>query len=234
MHRLRKQTDQPAYAGTPCAAEMHASKTRQMQSQIGATAAVNQCWRRMKHPSIRRLFDYWNERRGARLLPRREDIEAEAIRCALVDTFIFLLRAYRRPSNSCRRHACALYSVVKSRERLSCMCSRPMRGEVSNLISVISRTGSRRLLEVRAAIFRPARSVSSSSCCPSAFTGADSSPSRRPGAAISPWRRVRAGSRTLRSGSYRFIGGLCSAVSSLAMAERRSDRRFVVYEGGQR
>src|SRR6184192_2979687 len=36
---------------------------------------------RMKHPSIRRLFDYWNERRGARLLPRREDIEPEAIRC---------------------------------------------------------------------------------------------------------------------------------------------------------
>jgi hypothetical protein len=67
---------------------MHASETRQMQSQIGATAAVNQCWRRMKHPSIRRLFDYWNERRGARLLPRREDIEPEAIRCVLADTFI--------------------------------------------------------------------------------------------------------------------------------------------------
>jgi hypothetical protein len=42
----------------------------------------------MKHPSIRRLFDYWNERRGARLLPRREDIEPEAIRCVLADTFI--------------------------------------------------------------------------------------------------------------------------------------------------
>jgi hypothetical protein len=42
----------------------------------------------MKHPSIRELFDYWNAQRGRRLAPERGEIEPEAIRRALADTFI--------------------------------------------------------------------------------------------------------------------------------------------------
>jgi hypothetical protein len=42
----------------------------------------------MKHPSNRELFDYWNERRGARLAPERAEIEPSAIRHILGDTFV--------------------------------------------------------------------------------------------------------------------------------------------------
>jgi hypothetical protein len=42
----------------------------------------------MKHESICQLFDYWNERRGAREAPERSDIDPGAIRRALADTFI--------------------------------------------------------------------------------------------------------------------------------------------------
>src|SRR5438132_7811566 len=42
----------------------------------------------MKHESICQLFEYWNERRGAREAPERSDIEPGAIRRALADTFI--------------------------------------------------------------------------------------------------------------------------------------------------
>jgi hypothetical protein len=42
----------------------------------------------MKHESICQLFDYWNERRGAREAPERSEIEPGAIRRALADTFI--------------------------------------------------------------------------------------------------------------------------------------------------
>jgi hypothetical protein len=42
----------------------------------------------MKHPSSRRLFDYWNRRRGNRLAPERGEIEPAAIRGILGDTFI--------------------------------------------------------------------------------------------------------------------------------------------------
>ncbi len=43
----------------------------------------------MKHPSTRELFDYWNNRRGARAAPERSEIEPSAIRRVLADTFIF-------------------------------------------------------------------------------------------------------------------------------------------------
>ncbi|HXW24098.1 MAG TPA: PAS domain-containing protein [Xanthobacteraceae bacterium] len=42
----------------------------------------------MKHSSSRELFAHWNERRGARALPERGDIEPAAIRKSLGDTFI--------------------------------------------------------------------------------------------------------------------------------------------------
>ena len=44
--------------------------------------------RKMKHPSNRELFEYWNERRGTRLAPERADIEPGAIRHVLGDTFV--------------------------------------------------------------------------------------------------------------------------------------------------
>jgi len=42
----------------------------------------------MKHSASRDLFAHWNERRGARALPERGEIEPAAIRAALGDTFI--------------------------------------------------------------------------------------------------------------------------------------------------
>jgi len=42
----------------------------------------------MKHSASRELFAHWNERRGARALPERGDIEPAAIRASLGDTFI--------------------------------------------------------------------------------------------------------------------------------------------------
>jgi hypothetical protein len=42
----------------------------------------------MKHSSSRELYAHWNERRGARSLPERRDIEPAVIRRSLGDTFI--------------------------------------------------------------------------------------------------------------------------------------------------
>jgi hypothetical protein len=42
----------------------------------------------MKHSSSRELFAHWNDRRGARALPERGDIEPAVIRKSLGDTFI--------------------------------------------------------------------------------------------------------------------------------------------------
>jgi hypothetical protein len=42
----------------------------------------------VKHASSQRVFHYWNERRGQRLAPYREDVEPGPIARALSDTFI--------------------------------------------------------------------------------------------------------------------------------------------------
>lgn len=42
----------------------------------------------MKHASTRRLFDYWNTRRGNRPAPERNDIDPADIRQSLGDTFL--------------------------------------------------------------------------------------------------------------------------------------------------
>lgn len=42
----------------------------------------------MKHPSIRRLFAHWNERRGRRPAPERSEIDPAELRHALGDIFM--------------------------------------------------------------------------------------------------------------------------------------------------
>lgn len=64
----------------------------------------------MKHPSIRQLFEYWNERRGNRLAPEREDIEPASIRHVLADAFILSFDPSRRhPFRIAGTRVCALF-----------------------------------------------------------------------------------------------------------------------------
>jgi len=62
----------------------------------------------MKHPSVRELFDYWNDRRGNRLAPERVDIEPGAIRRVLADTFILSCEP-RHPFRIAGTRVCALF-----------------------------------------------------------------------------------------------------------------------------
>jgi hypothetical protein len=65
---------------------------------------------RMKHPSIRELFDYWNLRRGRRAAPDRGDIEPGAIRRVLADTFILSFDATRgHPFRIAGTRVCAAF-----------------------------------------------------------------------------------------------------------------------------
>jgi hypothetical protein len=64
----------------------------------------------MKHSTTRELFDYWNARRGQRPAPERGDIEPEAIRRVLADTFIFALdEAKGHPFRIAGTRVCALF-----------------------------------------------------------------------------------------------------------------------------
>ena len=73
----------------------------------------------MKHPSIRELFDYWNERRGGRDMPERADIEPAAIRRVLADTFILSFE----PAAGHPFRIAGTFSAASSKERAFFACS---------------------------------------------------------------------------------------------------------------
>jgi hypothetical protein len=91
----------------------------------------------MKHPSIRELFDYWNERRGRRIAPTRADIEPAAIRGVLADAFIL--------SGDPRRS----YTFRIAGTRVCALFGRGLKGEVFlDLWSAASRDEMRKLLAI--------------------------------------------------------------------------------------
>jgi hypothetical protein len=64
----------------------------------------------MKHPASRELYAYWQELRGRRPAPERSEIEPEAIRGILSETFILALeRPARYPFRLAGTRVCALF-----------------------------------------------------------------------------------------------------------------------------
>jgi len=93
----------------------------------------------MRHPSIRLLFDYWNERRGQRPAPDRADIEPGAIRRALADTFIlsFDERA-GHPFRIAGTRVCAAFGRELKNEGFLNLWAASSRREVRDLLNVVA------------------------------------------------------------------------------------------------
>jgi len=64
---------------------------------------------KMKHPSNRELFTYWNKQRGTRLAPDRAEIDPAAIRKVLGDTFILDADSATSPFRLAGTRLCALF-----------------------------------------------------------------------------------------------------------------------------
>jgi hypothetical protein len=71
----------------------------------------------MKHRSSRILFTHWNERRGQRALPERDQIDPAAMRAGLGDTFILSFNQLEQhPFRLAGTRLCALFGCeLKSR-----------------------------------------------------------------------------------------------------------------------
>ena len=81
---------------TPCSAKPVVLNTAAPLSRTGTPAGRKEHageQTAMKHASIREVFDYWNQRRGTRAAPDRNDIEPGGIRRVLADTFILAFDA---------------------------------------------------------------------------------------------------------------------------------------------
>ena len=92
----------------------------------------------MKHSSIRDLYGYWNQRRGARMAPERGDIDPTAIPRVLADTFLlgddasgeFMFRL-------AGTRVCALFCRELKGEDFVALFGRAAGEQVEHLLSIV-------------------------------------------------------------------------------------------------
>ncbi len=94
----------------------------------------------MKHASTREVFNYWNQRRGNRIAPERGDIEPNAIRYSLGDTFIL---AHDPPDGQRFRLAgtrvCALFCRELKGEAFVDLWTKPEHAAIGDHIAVVTK-----------------------------------------------------------------------------------------------
>jgi hypothetical protein len=93
----------------------------------------------MKHPSTRAVYAYWEERRGARPAPERDDIDPGAIRAALGDTIMlaadFVDQLHFRLAGT---RVCALFAREIKGESFAALWSEESRPLIEALLTIIN------------------------------------------------------------------------------------------------
>jgi hypothetical protein len=92
----------------------------------------------MRHRSSHELFNYWNDRRGARPAPDRGEIDPVAIRGVLADTFLLSHQPGEgHPVRIAGTRVCALFGrELRHRAFLDLWCAES-RAQVADLIAVV-------------------------------------------------------------------------------------------------
>jgi hypothetical protein len=92
----------------------------------------------MKTSAIRDLYEYWNKRRGQRVAPERGDIEPDAIRHVLGDSFFLAADASGSfPFRLAGTRLCALFGRELRSESFFSLWGKPDQPAVYNLMKVV-------------------------------------------------------------------------------------------------
>jgi hypothetical protein len=92
----------------------------------------------MKHPTNCELFAYWDECRGTRLAPERDDIEPSAIRRLLGDTFVLAAAGFSGlPFRIAGTRLCALFSRELKGESFISLWQKPAQTAIRELMAVV-------------------------------------------------------------------------------------------------
>jgi hypothetical protein len=193
----------------------------------------------MKHPSVRQLFDYWNERRGLRAAPERSDIEPGAIRRVLADTFIlaFDVRA-GHPFRIAGTRVCAAFGRELKSEAFLDLWRAEDRAQVRDLLTAVAHESIGVVASARATNAEGVELEFELLALPLKQRGRTDA---RVLGALAPtampyWFGVNAlGSLTLGSHRYLGAGEFAEPMPRLAptLPEGRLSRGFLVYDGGQ-
>jgi hypothetical protein len=97
----------------------------------------------MKTAPVRKLFAYWNERRGSRLAPERGDIEPGAIHDILGDSFIITFdRPADHPFRLAGTRVCVLFGHEVKGEPFVQLWDEASRERIQELVALIANEGS--------------------------------------------------------------------------------------------
>src|SRR5260370_39071553 len=95
--------------------------------------------RRMKHPSTREFFAYWDEKRGGARAPDRSEIEPGAVRELLGDIFVLAYDvASGYPFRVAGTRVCALLGCDLKDRSFSALFTSDTRREIEDIIAVVS------------------------------------------------------------------------------------------------
>ena len=188
----------------------------------------------MKHCSIRELFDYWNVRRGAQAAPERADIDPNAIRRVLADTFIlsFDPRA-GHPFRVAGTRVCALFGRELKGEAFVDLWSAAAQADLRDLLGIVAHEA----IGVVASATADADAGLSLELVLLPLACHGRTDMRVLGAVAPSTPTAWLGQRTLGNlglGTHRYLGGTSAPVRSpLARLDGRIRHGFVVYDGGQ-
>lgn len=93
----------------------------------------------MKHPANREFFAYWDEKRDGARAPERSAIEPGAVRGLLGDIFVLSLDPrHGYPFRVAGTRVCALLGRDLKGENFPDLFAAPSRGEINDILSVVS------------------------------------------------------------------------------------------------
>jgi hypothetical protein len=192
----------------------------------------------MKHPSIRQIFAYWDHRRGNRIAPERNEIEPAAIRPALGDSIILAGTAegdlvFRLAGT----RVCALFCRELKGEPFIDLWTPESRPALRDIVSIVRSEGIGIVAGVNAQATGELPVDLELLLLPLTF---QQNLRRRMLGALAPitvpyWLGIKPlGPLTL--GAFRHLGPAIATTPRLLTGSGapRTDRGFVVYEGGLR
>jgi hypothetical protein len=189
----------------------------------------------MKHPSNRELFEYWKVRRGTRAAPERDEIEPNAIRHVLADTFILAFEPHAgHPFRIAGTRVCALFARELKGEAFLDLWSAPARTEMRELLATVTHE----IIGAAVGVSAKAAEISLNLELVLLPLACQGRPDARVLGALAPCTPTpwlgRGVMRDLALGSHRYVGGAVSSTRRpLVPIEGRLRRGFLVYDGGQ-
>jgi hypothetical protein len=183
----------------------------------------------MKHPSSRKFFAYWDDKRGSARAPERSEIEPEAVRELLGDIFVLSYDAAAGyPFRVAGTRVCALLGCDLKERSFSALFEPEGRGEIEDIIAVVSEEMLAAVAGITATSLDGSRTHLELLLLP--FNARAHTPLTLTGL-LAPFENNHGVLRDFQLTSWRYLGHQPQKLLPRALRKLAVARGFMVYEG---